>query len=102
VGPAGACPNAGRPRCATADTPRSRSARSTASRRPRASFRWAGVDRANARLARVEQIKRFAILTEEWLPDSDELTPTMKLKRRPITEKYASQIEALYTTKETK
>jgi long-subunit acyl-CoA synthetase (AMP-forming) len=62
----------------------------------------AGVGRANARLARVEQIKRFAILTEEWLPDSVELTPTMKLKRRPIAQKYASQIEALYTTKETK
>jgi long-subunit acyl-CoA synthetase (AMP-forming) len=62
----------------------------------------AGVDRANARLARVEQIKRFAILADEWLPDSDELTPTMKLKRRPITHKYASQIEALYTKKETK
>jgi long-chain acyl-CoA synthetase len=62
----------------------------------------AGVDRANARLARVEQIKRFAILTEEWLPDSDELTPTMKLKRRPIATKYAPQIEALYTTKETR
>jgi hypothetical protein len=43
-----------------------------------------------------------AILTEEWLPDSVELTPTMKLKRRPIAQKYASQIEALYTTKETK
>jgi long-chain acyl-CoA synthetase len=57
----------------------------------------AGVDRANARLARVEQIKRFAILTDEWLPDSDELTPTMKLKRRPIAQKYAAQIEALYT-----
>ena len=62
----------------------------------------AGVDRANARLARVEQIKRFAILAEDWLPDSDELTPTMKLKRRPIAQKYASQIEALYTTRETK
>ncbi|MDT5153967.1 MAG: long-chain acyl-CoA synthetase [Mycobacterium sp.] len=62
----------------------------------------AGVDRANARLARVEQIKRFAILNDDWLPDSDELTPTMKLKRRPITHKYASQIEALYTKKETK
>ncbi|HEV7419766.1 MAG TPA: AMP-dependent synthetase/ligase, partial [Mycobacterium sp.] len=62
----------------------------------------AGVDRANARLARVEQIKRFAILAEDWLPDSDELTPTMKLKRRPIAQKYAPQIEALYTTKETK
>ena len=62
----------------------------------------AGVDRANARLARVEQIKRFAILAEDWLPDSDELTPTMKLKRRPIAQKYASQIEALYTAKDTK
>jgi long-subunit acyl-CoA synthetase (AMP-forming) len=56
----------------------------------------AGVDRANARLARVEQIKRFAILTGDWLPDSDELTPTMKLKRRPIAQKYAAQIDALY------
>jgi long-subunit acyl-CoA synthetase (AMP-forming) len=61
-----------------------------------------GVDRANARLARVEQIKRFAILAEDWLPDSDELTPTMKLKRRPIAQKYAPQIEALYMTRETK
>jgi long-chain acyl-CoA synthetase len=61
----------------------------------------AGVDRANARLARVEQIKRFAILTGEWLPDTDELTPTMKLKRRPIEHKYAAQIAALYPTKET-
>jgi long-chain acyl-CoA synthetase len=60
----------------------------------------AGVDRANARLARVEQIKRFAILTDEWLPDSTELTPTMKLKRRPIEQKYAAHIDALYTTKE--
>ena len=39
---------------------------------------------------------------EDWLPDSDELTPTMKLKRRPIAQKYASQIEGLYTAKETK
>jgi long-chain acyl-CoA synthetase len=60
----------------------------------------AGVDRANARLARVEQIKRFAILTDEWLPDSTELTPTMKLKRRPIQQKYAAHIDALYTTEE--
>jgi len=36
------------------------------------------------------------------LPDSDELTPTMKLKRRPITHEYASQIAALYTAKDTK
>jgi long-chain acyl-CoA synthetase len=59
----------------------------------------ASVDIANVRLARVEQIKRFAILAEEWLPDSTELTPTMKLKRGPIEQKYAAYIEALYTTK---
>jgi long-subunit acyl-CoA synthetase (AMP-forming) len=56
----------------------------------------AGVDRANARLSRVEQVKRFTILPSEWLPGGDELTPTMKLKRKPITEKYRAQIETMY------
>jgi long-chain acyl-CoA synthetase len=56
----------------------------------------ADVDRANERLARVEQIKRFAVLSTEWLPDSDELTATMKLKRREIEKKYAAHIDALY------
>lgn len=51
---------------------------------------------ANTHLSRVEQIKRFAVLPFEWLPGGDELTPSMKLKRRPIAEKYAAQIEALY------
>ncbi|MDX6661251.1 MAG: long-chain acyl-CoA synthetase, partial [Solirubrobacteraceae bacterium] len=46
--------------------------------------------------SRVEQIKRFRILEGEWEPGGDELTPTMKLKRRPIGEKYAEEIEALY------
>jgi long-chain acyl-CoA synthetase len=55
-----------------------------------------GVQRANARLSRVEQIKRYTILPGDWLPDSDELTPTMKLKRRVIAEKYAAEIEDLY------
>ena len=55
-----------------------------------------GVDAANARLARVEEIKRFALVEGDWLPGGDELTPTMKLKRKPIGEKYAAQIEALY------
>ncbi|HEY3186077.1 MAG TPA: AMP-dependent synthetase/ligase [Solirubrobacteraceae bacterium] len=54
------------------------------------------VERANAKLARVEQIKRFALLEEEWLPGGAELTPTMKLKRRPIAEKYAARIDELY------
>jgi long-chain acyl-CoA synthetase len=56
----------------------------------------AGVDAANERLARVEQVKRFTVLPVDWLPGGDELTPTMKLKRKPIAEKYASEIEAMY------
>jgi long-chain acyl-CoA synthetase len=56
----------------------------------------AGVEEANAKLARVEQIKKFKVLPTEWAPGGDELTPTMKLKRRPIAEKYAAEIEALY------
>jgi long-subunit acyl-CoA synthetase (AMP-forming) len=54
------------------------------------------VDAANERLAKVEQIKRFEIVRGDWLPGGDELTPTMKLKRKPIAEKYASEIEAMY------
>ncbi len=54
------------------------------------------VDGANSHLARVEQIKRFAILGDEWMPGGTELTPTMKLKRKPIAEKYREEIEALY------
>ncbi|GAB4012599.1 AMP-dependent synthetase/ligase [Nocardioides ultimimeridianus] len=55
------------------------------------------IEQANARLSRVEQIKRFTILPADWLPGGDELTPTMKLKRRPIDAKYAAEIEALYS-----
>jgi long-chain acyl-CoA synthetase len=55
-----------------------------------------GVQRANAKLSRVEQIKRFAVLPCDWAPAGDELTPTMKLRRRPIAAKYAAEIEALY------
>jgi long-chain acyl-CoA synthetase len=54
------------------------------------------VEAANARLARVEQIKRYKLLSGEWLPGGEELTPTMKLKRRPIERKYENEIEALY------
>lgn len=55
-----------------------------------------GVDVANDKLARVEQIKRFTIVAGDWLPGGDELTPTMKLKRRPIADKYADVIEGMY------
>ena len=54
------------------------------------------IDEANSKMARVEQIKKFRILPTEWQPGGDELTPTMKLKRKPISEKYSAEIEALY------
>ena len=56
----------------------------------------AAVEEANGRLSRVEQIKRFAIVPAFWEPGGDEITPTMKLKRRAVTAKYADVIESLY------
>jgi long-chain acyl-CoA synthetase len=55
-----------------------------------------GVDAANAKLAKVEQVKKFTIVEGDWLPGGDELTPTMKLKRKPIAGKYAEAIDAMY------
>ena len=57
----------------------------------------AGVDAGNAALSRVEQVKRFTILPTFWPPGSDEITPTMKLRRRNIAEKYADDIDRLYS-----
>ena len=56
----------------------------------------AAVQEANEHLSRVEQIKRFELLDVDWEPGGEELTPTMKLKRKPIAAKYAERIEALY------
>jgi long-chain acyl-CoA synthetase len=56
-----------------------------------------GIDEANSHLSRVEQIKKFAVIRGDWLAGGDELTPTMKLKRRPIAAKYGEQIEAMYS-----
>jgi long-subunit acyl-CoA synthetase (AMP-forming) len=55
------------------------------------------VEAANARLSRVEQIKRYKVLSGEWLPGGEELTPTMKLKRRPIERRYETEIDELYS-----
>jgi long-chain acyl-CoA synthetase len=55
-----------------------------------------GVDEANAKMSRVEQIKKFRVLHADWAPGGDELTPTMKLKRKPIAAKYSDEIEGLY------
>ncbi len=52
---------------------------------------------ANERFSNIEQIKRFTLLGTEWLADSEELTPTMKLRRRGILKKYEDQIEEMYT-----
>ncbi|MGA2319983.1 MAG: long-chain fatty acid--CoA ligase [Solirubrobacteraceae bacterium] len=54
------------------------------------------IDAANEKLAKVEQVKKFTIIEGDWLPGGDELTPTIKLKRKPIAEKYAAEIEAMY------
>ena len=54
------------------------------------------VEEVNKQVSQVEGIKRFTILPDEWLPDSEELTPTSKLKRRGILAKYDAEIEAMY------
>ncbi|MFE4459184.1 AMP-dependent synthetase/ligase [Nocardia tengchongensis] len=55
-----------------------------------------GVDAANSKLSRVEQIKKFAVLPDVWAPGSDHLTATGKLRRKPIATTYAATIESLY------
>jgi long-chain acyl-CoA synthetase len=54
------------------------------------------LDAANSTLARVEQIKKFTIVRGDWLAGGEELTPTMKLKRKPIAAKYTAEIAAMY------
>jgi long-chain acyl-CoA synthetase len=56
----------------------------------------AGIDEVMREFNNAERVKKWTILGDEWLPDSDELTPTSKLKRRIIVEKYAADIEAMY------
>nr|BFE59273.1 AMP-dependent synthetase/ligase [Dactylosporangium thailandense] len=56
----------------------------------------ATVDAANARLSRPEQVKSFRILPSSWTPETGELTPTLKLRRRVITARYSDTIDALY------
>ena len=54
------------------------------------------VDEANEHVARVEQLKKFVVLSDEWTPETEELTPTLKLKRRVIHDKYAQAIDGMY------
>ena len=55
------------------------------------------VDEANEHVARVEQVKKWIIVPDEWTPDSGELTPSLKLKRRVVLDRYADQIDLMYT-----
>jgi long-chain acyl-CoA synthetase len=54
------------------------------------------VDDVMIRFSTAERVRKIAVLSEEWLPDSDELTPTSKLKRRGVLDKYSAVIEAIY------
>src|SRR3954447_14429207 len=55
-----------------------------------------GIAETNERFSRVEHIRRFVLLGEEWLPDSETLTPTMKLKRRGVLATYGASVEEMY------
>jgi long-chain acyl-CoA synthetase len=56
----------------------------------------AEIDKVNRKFARVEQIKKFFLLDTQLSAEDEELTPTMKLKRKLVQTKYAEQIEAMY------
>jgi long-chain acyl-CoA synthetase len=59
------------------------------------------VHKVNANLANFETLKRFGLVADEWSEESGELTPSLKLKRRVITTRYAAQIDALYADEAT-
>jgi len=59
------------------------------------------VDKVNSTLANFETIKRFRLVPDEWTIDSGELTPSMKLRRRVITQKYANEIAEFYADEAT-
>ena len=56
----------------------------------------AHVDKSNSKVANVQQIKKFTLLSNEWTDSSGELTPSLKLKRHVVTERYKDEIESMY------
>jgi len=57
---------------------------------------WGEIERVNKQLARVETIKTFRLIEQVLTPEDEELTPTMKLKRKLVNDKYKSLIDAMY------
>ena len=62
---------------------------------------WEDIDKYNKRFGKVQQIKKFAVIKDEWSVDTGELTPTLKIKRRIIKEKYQELFEKIYNEFET-
>ena len=58
---------------------------------------WEEIEKYNARLGKVQKIKKFELVADEWTVEGGELTPTLKLKRRVLLKKYADLIEKIYT-----
>jgi len=54
------------------------------------------IEKYTEQYSRVEQIRKFKLLDAEWTQETDELTPTLKIKRRVIEKKYAKEIERMY------
>jgi len=57
---------------------------------------WQEIEKVNANFARVETVKKFRMIEEELTAESEELTATMKLKRKVVNEKYKDMINAMY------
>ncbi|MFB3057823.1 MAG: long-chain fatty acid--CoA ligase [Ignavibacteriaceae bacterium] len=62
---------------------------------------WEDIDKYNKRFGKIQQIKKFAVIKDEWSVDTGELTPTLKIKRRIIKEKYQELFEKIYNELET-
>jgi long-subunit acyl-CoA synthetase (AMP-forming) len=59
----------------------------------------AGVQAANATLSRAEHVRAYEVLPEVWMPGGDLVTPTMKVRRRAVLQRYADRVDALYTAR---
>jgi long-chain acyl-CoA synthetase len=57
---------------------------------------WSEIEKVNAAFARVETIKKFRLIEQQLTPEDDEVTPTMKLKRKFVSEKYKTMIDGMY------